>query len=45
MRKIVWRIILKSQQRYRSETYNVFTDKVNKILLSARVQVLEEVTE
>ena len=27
--------ILKSQQRFKSETYNVFTDKINKIASSS----------
>ena len=27
--------ILKSQQRFRSETYNVFTDEINKIASSS----------
>ena len=29
-------LILKSQQRFRSEKYNVFTEEVNKIPLSAK---------
>ena len=29
------RLILKSQQRFRSEKYNVFTEEVNKIALIA----------
>ena len=39
------KIILKSEQRFRSDTYNVFTYKVNKIALKARVQVLEVFAE
>ena len=30
------RLILKSQQKFRSEKYNVFTEEVNKIPLSAK---------
>ena len=30
------KLILKSKQRFRSEKHNVFTEKVNKIALSAK---------
>ena len=35
------RLILKSQQRFRSEKHNVFTEQVNKIALSAILSAIE----
>ena len=41
------RLISKSQQRFRSEKHNVFTEKVNKITLSAnndkKIQTIDSI--
>ena len=34
-KEFVRKIILKAQQRFKSKSYNVFTEKINKIALSS----------
>ena len=37
------KLILKSQQRFRRDKYNVFTEEVNKIALSTKSQSIDSI--